>query len=239
MGYFFELYREGNILMTIKHWYILSFAWKWSKSSTVNVCALPDFETYKTDRENDRELVFKLWEIINTADIVVAHNGVAFDTKKVGARFLFHGFPPPRPFFEVDTKLVAKRYFRFDSNKLNDIADYLKVGQKEKHLGFAMWKGCMEGDPKCWSDMKKYNKKDVVLLEKIYLAMRPYIRNHPNIGLMKGFSQACPVCGGINIVDSGVGYTRVNETERVRCKDCGAWSMRTKTGKNGKLKQVR
>lgn len=234
-GAYFQLYREGNIVWTSKHWYILSFAYKWLNEKKVYVKALPDYDLYKIDPENDFELVKDLRELFSSADIVVAHNGVAFDTKKTYARFIHHKLPPPEPVKEIDTKLIAKKHFKFDSNKLDDLGDYLGVGRKLQTGGFVLWRDCLKGDLKAWDKMKKYNKGDVELLEKIYLCFRPYIVNHHNIGLINGDLEACPKCGSKDIIRRGYGFTAVSKYQRYYCHSCKAWSR----GKNIERTQVR
>ncbi len=223
IGAYFNLYQEGNIVWTEEHWHILSFAEKDLNSNKVTCWALPDFKLYKKDPSNDIEVVKKLWEMFNTYDILIAHNGQAFDVKKVMARFIYHKLPPPKPCQFIDTKLVAKRYFKFDSNKLDDLADYMGIGHKlatEKGL----WKKCREGDLKAWGYMKKYNKQDVVLLEKVYLAMLPFIDNHPNVGLMLGREIACPKCGGLHMTISKDRPSRTGWKRQYQCQDCGAYN---------------
>ena len=56
--------------------------------------------------------------------------------------------------------------------------------------------------------MKRYNKQDVVLLEKIYLKLRPWIRIHPDI-LKSGI--CCQKCGSINIEWRG---SQINKNNR-------------------------
>ena len=222
IGAYFNLYQEGNIVWTEEHWHILSFAIKDLHTNKVVCWALPDFKLYKKDPRNDIEVVKKLWEIFNTYDILIAHNGQAFDVKKVMARFIFHKMQPPKPCQFIDTKLVAKRYFKFDSNKLDDLGDYFGVGRKlETEKG--LWKRCRNGDLKAWSLMKKYNKQDVILLEKIYLKMLPFIKDHPNVALMIDIERACPNCSSLNIQRRGYAYTRVSMFQRIQCLDCGSW----------------
>ena len=226
IGAFFELYREGNIVWTERHWHLLSFAWKWLGGKKTQCLALPDFKNYRKDMDNDKELVDELWALLDEADIIIAHNGSAFDTKKTTARFLVHGLKPPKPYKEIDTKLIAKKFFRFDSNKLDDLGDYLKVGRKMPHIGMELWKGCMRGDKKCWAMMKRYNSQDVDLLEKIYLKMRPYIVGHPNLSLLDNKIVACPNCGSKNVVKNGYAHLQSGRMQRFFCNDCGAWSRR-------------
>lgn len=224
LGYYFNLYQEGNIVWDEKSWYMLSFSWKWLGENKVHVLSLPDFETYSKDPENDKELCKKLWALFDEADIVIAHNGNSFDQKKSNARFIYHGFPPPSPYKEIDTKLVAKKYFKFDSNKLTDLGKYLKCGQKVETGGFGLWKRCMSGDMDSWKLMCKYNKQDVVLLEQIYLKLRPWMTNHPNMNMIEGTLHNCPNCGSDNTVRQGYKHSRVGTRQQYRCKDCCGWS---------------
>jgi predicted RNA-binding Zn-ribbon protein involved in translation (DUF1610 family) len=226
LGYYWQLYKEGNIIETAKHWYIISFAWKWLGDKKTYCKALPDYKLYKKDAENDLDLIKDLWSLFDSADITISHNGIAFDSKKSRARFIHHGLPPPTPYKELDTKLIAKRYFKFDSNKLDSIGDYLGVGRKMVHTGFDLWKGCLNGDKKSWNTMKRYNIQDVVLLENIYKKMLPYIESHPNIALINGDLVACPNCGSKKMQRRGYMVNRVGRKERFQCQDCGSWHSR-------------
>jgi DNA polymerase III epsilon subunit-like protein len=69
-------------------------------------------------------------KVMAQADEIVAHNGDRFDLKWLRTRALLHGLdvmPSPKT---IDTLKWAKRYFNFNSNKLDYIAKYLGVGQK-------------------------------------------------------------------------------------------------------------
>lgn len=222
IGAYFQLYQEGNILWNEEHWHIMSFAVKDLHSKKTICWALTDFKLYKKDPRNDYEVVKKLWEVFTEYDILIAHNGQAFDTKKSMARFIFHKMKPPLMPQFVDTKLVAKKYFKFDSNKLDDLADYFGIGSKlatEKGL----WKRCREGDMTAWKYMKKYNIQDVVLLEKVYLRMLPYMDNHPNIALMMGERIACPSCGGKKMWKVKDRPTRAGWKQQFQCQSCGGY----------------
>ena len=145
--------------------------------------------------------------------MVVAHNGDSFDFKKINARFIVHRIPPPIPYKTVDTKRVAKNVASFESNSLNNLGLDMDEGEKIKHRGFDMWEGCMAGIQKDWDDMKRYNKRDVDLLERVYLRLRPWIKNHPHL-------MRCPFCNSKNVVKAGIEVTNTTEYQRYRCKDC-------------------
>lgn len=224
LSYVWGKYEQDTIAVE-KHWYMLTFAYKWLGESRTHVKSLPDFPMYKKDKTNDSELVYELWKLFDEADVIIAHNGNAFDVKKTNARFIKHKLPPPTPYKTIDTKLIAKRYFKFDSNKLDDLGDYFGIGRKINTGGFSLWLGCVAGDKKAWKKMCDYNIQDVILLEKVYLEMLPYMTQHPNINLLQGTTHNCPNCGSKDTIKRGKNHTRVSTSQRYQCKDCKSWSQ--------------
>lgn len=186
---------QQDVIKFVDEWYIMCFAYKWLGEKKTHIVAQPDFKLYKKDKQNDYEVVKKLHELFNEADAVVAHNGNSFDQKKSQARMIVHGFDPPAPYKQVDTKLVARRNFNFNSNKLDDLGTYFNLGNKVQTGGFDLWLGCMAGDKKAWEKMKRYNKQDVILLEKIYLKMNPWDKQALPMNVMNGDLESCPKCG--------------------------------------------
>jgi hypothetical protein len=224
LGYSWTLW-EADIIKVIEPWYMLSFAYKWLGDKKINVVSLPQFPTYNTDKKNDCALVKRLWEIFNEAEIIIAHNGDKFDIRKTMAKFIEHGLTPPAPYKTVDTLKVARKYFKFDSNRLDYLGEYLGIGRKIKTGGFDLWDGCMNGDKKAWKLMEKYNMVDVDLLEKVYYRLRPYIKNHPNLNLLQETLYNCPICGSKNTQKRGFSYSRTHKYQRFQCLDCFGWSQ--------------
>lgn len=214
---------EQNVIAYEKNWYFLSFAYKWQGSRAIQCVALPDFPAFDKNKENDRYLVERLWAILDEADVVIAHNGDRFDLRKANARFVAHGLRPPSPYKTVDTLKVARRYFQFDSNKLDDLGQYLGVGRKLPHTGKHLWFGCMSGDTKSWATMRRYNSQDVALLERVYLKLRPWASTHPNLNHISRLS-GCPTCQSSNVQFRGFNHTKTGKRQRMQCKDCGTWS---------------
>lgn len=215
---------EQNVIDFKKSWYMLSFSVKWLGDKRGKTYALPDFgPQYNKDPECDKALVKELWKVLDEADIVIAHNGDAFDIKKSNARFIAHNLPPPRPFKTIDTLKIARRHFKFDSNKLDNLGQYLGVGRKMPHTGKHLWLGCMRGEPRAWRMMRRYNAADVELLERVYLRLRPWATTHPNLN---NYTRACgcPTCQSKNIHKRGFQVTRRGKYPRLHCQDCGAWS---------------
>jgi hypothetical protein len=80
---------------------------------------------------------------------------------------------------------VVRQHFRFPSNKLDYVAQELGLGSKEKHEGFELWVKCMQRDLAAWQKMEKYNIQDVILLEKLYTTLLPWIISTPSRGITK------------------------------------------------------
>lgn len=215
---------EQDVIKVIREWHMLSFSVKIKGGETI-VRGLPDYDLYKKDKRNDRELVKELWGILDGLDIVCGHNIDKFDIRKINARFIYHGLTLPSPYKTIDTLKVARKVLGLNSNKLTDIAQYLGIGQKVETGGFKLWEQCMAGDMKAWAVMKKYNKYDVVLTEKVYLRLRPYMASHPNENLYNGTTFNCPFCFSSHIQKRGFHRTQVGVFQKYQCQDCLAWPV--------------
>src|SRR5262249_3211392 len=214
---------------------LATFAAKWL-GEPVFAKSLPDYKGYQPNSYDDHELVKDLWTLFDEADVIVAHNGRDFDIKVCRARFIYHGFVPPSPFKIVDTKEVAKRVARFNSNKLDDLGQLLGMGKKIK-TDFDLWQGCIEGDAASWAKMVAYNKKDVILLEKLYLRLLPWIGNHPNMTLFDDRAK-CPKCGSRKTRYCGVARSMTGEYRRFQCLECGGWGQHTKRERGTDVKNA-
>lgn len=211
---------QTNVIDFKSDWYILSVAWKWTDENFINVIGLDDFPGYKSNSEDDKNLVKAIWSLLNEADIVIGHNADSFDLPKINTRFLTHGMAPPTPYKIIDTLKIARKVFAFDSNKLDDLGRYLKIGRKLPTTGFHLWRGCMTGDVESWRIMKDYNKHDIELLEQVYYLIRAWDKNHPNVNHGE---QACPKCGSSSFQKRGFSYTALREKQRYRCLSCKGW----------------
>jgi len=225
---------QQDVIAHEREWYMLCFAWRWGHQKRVNACALPDFKkAYAEDPENDYHVVKKLHELFDEADVIVAHNGDAFDYKKANARFVKHGLGPASPVSSVDTLKVARKYFKFTTNHLNSLGKFLDIGVKTDTGGFKTWAGCMRGDPKSWKIMVKYNKQDINLLYDVYLALRPWMTNHPNHNMYTE-ENGCPTCGSNRMMRRGYKVTKTMRYVQMQCQSCRGYSrLRLADKRNG------
>jgi len=237
LAYVWSLWKEIMSMDFVEaNWYILCWCAKWYGEEEMLYGSLRESEEYENDPENDKVILKQLWKLLDEADIVVTQNGIKFDRKKVNTRFIMNGMKPPSPYKMVDTLRVAKQHFAFTSNRLNDLGKFLKLGAKVQTGGFKLWRKCMQGNCIAWEKMLKYCKRDVILLEKVYKKMLPYISNHPNIGnFVDAIEMVCPNCGKNKLHKRGFAYTNVLKYRRYRCKSCGAWSRGRNNAKTNKV----
>ena len=206
----------------IQDWFVLSWAAKWLDEKKVMSAVLTSKEAKNCD---DSRIVMKVWELLNEADIVIAHNGDRFDISRLNSRFLEHGLLPPLPYKSIDTLKSVRRVFGFTSNKLDYLTKKLSIGKKLK-TGYQLWLDCVKGDTSSLRTMVKYNVHDVKILEDFYYKLRPWIPNHPNLGLYSANVQhaPCPVCGHKVIISkSKVATTPAYSWKVYRCSnpECG------------------
>lgn len=227
-AYIWSLWKEPRSTnCLVKDWYIMCWCAKWLNEKKMYTASIHESSTYKKDPSNDKEVLLALRDLLNEADVVIAHNGVRFDCKKIRTRFLLNNINPPSPFKVIDTLKAARKYFAFTSNRLDDLGQFLKVGKKLKTDGFKLWKDCLKGKKSAWKKMIRYNKKDVKLLEKVYYKLLPYMDSHPSYGVYVDEERPhCPKCGHHKIIYQGYAYTRAGKYRKFQCKKCGAWGRR-------------
>jgi transposase-like protein len=76
----------------------------------------------------------------------------------------------------------------------------------------------------------------VVLLEKIYLKLRPFMVTHPNLNIyVNNNNPQCPKCSSNHVKKEGFSYTDVSKFQRYSCLDCKGWFRgRENLNKRGK-----
>ena len=151
------------------------------------------------------------------------HNCRKFDIKWLNTEFILNGFKPPMPYQTIDTLVESRKHFKFPSNQLTYLGKML-VRKQKLATNFDLWKRCKAGKQEALDYMLKYNKEDVLLLEDVYVEMRPWIKSHPNMALYtEGDGSTCGHCTSPNLLWEDKYYTTmVSRFAAYRCKDCGA-----------------
>lgn len=234
LGWIWDIWNQNVPLSMLQaDGYMLSWAAKWVGGTEVHYDSL---DNYNNKLEDEKFLAQSLYKLIDEADAVVTYNGDKFDKKVANTAFLMAGLTPPTPSKSIDLFKVVKQNFKFTSNKLDFVCEQLGLETKVNHRGFALWKGCMEGDENCWAEMADYNMQDVLITEQLYEKLRPWIKSHPVVPLYSTESIpdiVCNNCGSLHVKKNGVERLKFTEYQRYRCTSCGN-NMRGKTLLNTK-----
>ena len=182
----------------------------------------------------DPDFHTKLYDMWNHADAIVTYNGDKFDLRHIKREFVTHKFPPPRPPASIDLIKTVKQNFCFPHNSLAYVGSKLLGETKLETGGFDLWPSFMDGDPKARRVMERYNKKDTTLTEKLYLYLRPWIKNHPYLNELpahlgdEDYEYECPACGSWDTEHKRPRRTRCFAIRLVSCNKCGHWADGTR-----------
>lgn len=224
VGWFYPPTYETGILKVEERQKLMSFAFQWVGEKRITSVCLQDFSDYADDPRDDRQLVEALHEQMSRADILLGQNSDNFDIKMANYFFIRNDLDPIPPTKSIDTKKIAKRYFRFNNNKLDNLGEELGIGGKTEITHADLWYKCfVEGDEKSWKLLRKYNENDVRITTEIYLKMRGFMRTHPNLARLSGDFDSCPGCGGFNYRIRAYRYTNVSRYHQYSCNDCGIY----------------
>jgi DNA polymerase elongation subunit (family B) len=223
-GYMWKLF-DVNISLSqlIDTSRIICFAAKWQGNKKVHF--------HSNQEDTHKAMVENAWTLLDEADAVVGYNSQNFDMKILHKEFIMIGLPPPSPYKNIDLLKTVKGKFRFLSNKLDHVSQELGIGKKTSHQGFELWQKCLEDDVSAWKLMKKYNKQDVLLTEKLYEKLKGWIVtpfNHNN----HSHNDVCPNCGSHDLVKNGIQRNRTNSYQRYKCNNCYSHSKSSRSIKD-------
>lgn len=229
-GYFGPTY-DVNIAKVIQRGFVMGFAWKYLNKPKIYSCYIWDFPLYKREPRNDINVIKKWVEVMKSTPLVIGQNSDSFDNKVMYGRLLIHNLPPLAMPATADTKKMVKRIARYDSNKLDDLAEQFGYGKKIK-TDVDLWWDCMTGVKRAQRDMVRYNKRDVEITEKVYSHLLPHAQNHPNMANLMGRPKACPKCAIEGFLwAQGTRYTKTGQYRRWQCKNCGSYVSSRKAEK--------
>lgn len=145
---------------------VICACWKWEGQKKLN--------HLQWDNGCDKKLLQEFAKVIDEADEVVTQNGDSFDIKWLRGRCIYHGIPVSTKLNSIDTLKMARAGFKFNSNKLDYMGQYLGVGQKIK-TEYDLWKNItLYNDATSMRKMVRYCKEDVALLERVYNKLQPF-----------------------------------------------------------------
>jgi len=213
LAYVWRMYDENiSVNQIVQPTRILCWAAKWVGEPAISFSAEWDV--------GPKQMLEGIHKMLAAADAVVTYNGDKFDLPKLNGAFAQHDIPSPGPITSIDLYKTVRK-LGFQSNKLEFVAPLLGVGKKTDTGGFQLWADVEAGCPKAQRLMARYNKQDTRLLEGLYKKLRPFIKNHPYLGV--GGVNEGPACGSKHIQRRGVRRTKSFFVERLHCQDCGSW----------------
>ena len=224
IGFFWTAGYKLNISTEsiIKERAIICICYKWEDEKETHAL-------YWDFKQNDKKLLIEFIKIANQANELVGHNGDKFDLAWIRTRCLFHRIEMFPTYVTIDTLKVARSKFKFNSNKLNYIAQYLGIGEKI-HTEYNLWKEIVLN--KCKDSMEKmikYCKQDVILLEKVHKELNHHIPSKTHYGVVFGEDRGtCPECGSDDLIKNNKVVTATGLVRiQYKCKTCHKYHSRT------------
>jgi hypothetical protein len=193
-------------------------AWRWYGETRTHFAA-------EWEPEGREGLARAMWDVYDSADIVVGHNIAGFDTKKLKNDWLEMGLRQPSTWRTVDTLKVARREFGMESNTLDALCKRLGIASKTDRYDVEVARRALAGHKPSQQRLKRYNCGDIDATEALYETLRGWDPTHPHLGLYSGQERSCYACGSGELV----AMTNDTKTARTgyaafRCSDCGAIS---------------
>lgn len=168
---------------------------------------------------HDPSMLDLLWSLIDEADYVIGFNSDSFDLKRIRGYFAIAGMKPPSPVKSIDL-MKTIRTFGFESSSLDySCRMFHTEHQKLVDIGAGGWEEVMAGDPEARRMMRRYCTHDVRATTDLYLAILPWIKNHPIMNF-DSESLSCPRCGSLDFTDNGTVQTTSIKYESHRCSSC-------------------
>lgn len=218
---------------------ILMCGYKWNDEET-KLLSLAD-EKYRDDLINlppervDVNLLRDISELINEADVMVAHFGAKFDFPFIQTRCLYHRLPIVD--LKKDKILDPWRISKFNlrcGRRLKALASQLDCKNQKDEVELIYWQRskCIGDNPyflEALEVLGEYCIQDVNTLHEITQLLMPLATHIPSAQTMYNDIMLCPHCESENIKSNGYRYTKANKYIRYRCSDCGAWFRGSKS----------
>lgn len=203
--------------------YMLTWSARWLGSEEVISDKISNYEEFLTSHENDYFVVESLRDLLDEADIVIAHNE-NFDFGWISQQICKHGIQPHSPVKHICTLKALKKAFTLPSNSLQAACQYFGLEGKLDNVGMELWKQCKNGNRSALEDMEEYNRQDVVALTDLYYKILPFIHNHPNVSLyFNNDTHRCPRCSSKDVMKTDkYSYTGVSKFEVYQCNSCSS-----------------
>lgn len=148
---------------------------------TIRADSFPAWQSGK--RSDDRDVVEAILKCLEAADIIYAYNGTGFDFPFLRTRALIHGLPPVEPRKIVDPVMLARKVFRFRSNRLDSVARDLGCPYEKTDVDKQVWaRAMLDGDKECMDQIVHHCELDIKVLAWVAKKVSPYVRTIDQLG---------------------------------------------------------
>ena len=184
---------------------VICIAYSWEDSNKVTVLRWDE-------NQDDKQMLKTFLDVANEADELVGHYADYFDLPWFRTRCLLHGLEPLPIYKTIDTKVLASKYFYFNSNKLDYLSKVLGFGGKLK-TDYALWIDVVLRNSKEALDrMCRYCGVDVLRLKQVFGKLSVYAKPVSHAGVLAGKPiWSCPRTGSTHVK---VSKTRVSAQGR-------------------------
>lgn len=204
--------------------FIMAISYKWVGDKKVHTITRKNPNVWVKDFVNDKEICRQFAEVVEEADLVIGWNSRSFDWRFIQTRMLYHrlGVLPPVP--HEDGLQTARRTLKM-RRSLENIGKFFGLHtQKEKMDLHKVWFPAACGDPIALKQVIKRCESDVLLLEEAYNLFAPLSKVHPNVGIIDGEPDGCPLCKSKKLQQRGKIHALRHYRLRYHCQNCGRWS---------------
>ena len=200
-------------------------AWRWYGKNTVHFAAEWEIGGYDG-------FMRAVWDVFDTADLVIGHNMTGFDSKHLLGGWAEMGLPAPAPYKIIDTLKIARSVFAYESRTLDALNKRLGVDAKTDKYDVATARAAVDGDKPAQAKLTEYNRGDIIASEALFDRLRPYATGIPHLGMWSDDELACPSCGHTMTATGRTVHANVQRYEHLACPNCGNHARGTTTLKN-------
>ena len=171
---------------------ILCIGYKWLGHPKVHVPTILDHA--KGGMLDDKGLVKAFSAVWNSSDYAIGHYSQRFDLPMITTKLVKYDLPPLAPIPHIDTWRIARRELKMHSNRLAALAEYFGCESQKTPITFDDWLHAAHGDKKALKAVVEHCRLDVLVLEEVFLKLRPWAREEPVRQLFVEDSPKRPTC---------------------------------------------
>lgn len=202
---------------------ILCIGWKFLDEDDVYIPTILD--TKNEHLKDDSLLVDQFVDAFMEADYHITWYGERFDLPMVNSKLIKYGRDPLPQKPHLDLWKTARRHFKLHSNRLAVWGEFLECENAKTPITYDDWLHAALGDEDSMDMVVTHCYYDVLVLEEIFMRMRPWIREEPAHQLFVGGDpMSCPSCGSMKMQRRGYQHARTRKYRRYHCQDCGKWA---------------